>query len=66
MAEIMRQKRDQKRRRQKYRTTKAPPLSYTEEVRQLIGLQNEAWTQFMEQRRRNSPSRGRKRRVDDK
>lgn len=57
LTDILRQKRDLKRRRQKYRTTKAPPLSYTEEVRQLIGLQNEAWTQFLGQQRRTaSPS----------
>lgn len=34
-------KRDLKRRRIKYRTTKAPPLTYTEELRELINLQME-------------------------
>lgn len=30
-------KRDLKRRRMKYRTTKCPPITYTEEIRELIG-----------------------------
>lgn len=34
-------KRDLKRRRVKYRTTKAPPLTYSEELRELIQLQME-------------------------
>lgn len=34
-------KRDLKRRRMKYRTTKAPPLTYSEELRELIALQME-------------------------
>lgn len=40
-ADINKLKRDLKRRRMKYRTTKAPPLTYTEELRELIGLQME-------------------------
>lgn len=66
LAEIMREKRNLKRRRQKYRTTKAPPLSYTEEVRQLIALQNEAWTQFNEQKRKSSSSSKRRRQERSK
>lgn len=34
-------KRDLKRRRMKYRTTKTPPLTHTEELRELIALQME-------------------------
>lgn len=43
-ADINRLKRDLKRRRMKYRTTKTAPLTYTEELRELIQLQME----FME------------------
>lgn len=39
--DINKLKRDLKRRRLKHRTTKAPPLTYTEELRELIGLQME-------------------------
>lgn len=40
-ADINRLKRDLKRRRMKYRTTKTAPLTYTEELRELIQLQME-------------------------
>lgn len=40
-ADINKLKRDLKRRRMKYRTTKALPLTYTEELKELIGLQME-------------------------
>lgn len=39
--DIHKLKRDLKRRRMKYRTTKAPPLAYIEELRELINLQME-------------------------
>lgn len=39
--DINKLKRDLKRRRMKYRTTKAPPLTYSEELRELIQLQME-------------------------
>lgn len=45
-AEITKYKRDIKRKRMKYRTTKAPPLTHTEELRNLISLQMELWEQF--------------------
>lgn len=45
--QITKLRRDLKRRRMKYRTTKAPPLSYTEEIRGLIGLQMESWQQYV-------------------
>lgn len=41
------QKRDQKRRRLKHRTAKAPPLTHSEEVRALIRLQMEAWSEYV-------------------
>lgn len=41
--EITKYKRDIKRKRMKYRTTKAPPLTHTEELRSLISLQMELW-----------------------
>ena len=47
-AEMTKLKRDLKRRRMKYRTTKSPPLSYTEEIRALIGLQMESWEQKLQ------------------
>lgn len=47
-AEITKYKRDIKRKRMKYRTTKAPPLTYTEELRSLISLQMELWEDFVE------------------
>lgn len=47
MAEIVAYKRDIKRRRMKYRTTKEPPLSRTEEVRRLIDTQMEALIQYL-------------------
>lgn len=40
-ADLNKLKRDLKRRRMKYRTTKAPPLTYGEELRELIALQME-------------------------
>lgn len=40
-ADINKLKRDLKRRRMKYRTTKTAPLTYTEELRELIQLQME-------------------------
>lgn len=40
-ADINKLKRDLKRRRMKYRTTKTAPLTYTEELRELIELQME-------------------------
>lgn len=40
-ADINKLKRDLKRRRMKYRTTKSAPLTYTEELRELIQLQME-------------------------
>lgn len=40
-------KRDIKRRRMKYRVTKTPPQSYTEEIRALIGLQMDSWQRFI-------------------
>lgn len=40
-ADINKLKRDLKRRRMKYRTTKTAPLTYTEELRELISLQME-------------------------
>lgn len=46
-AEIVAYKRDIKRRRMKYRTTKEPPLSRTEEVRRLIDTQMEALIQYL-------------------
>lgn len=45
--QITKLRRDLKRRRMKYRTTKTPPLSYTEEIRGLIGLQMESWQQYV-------------------
>lgn len=47
-AEIIKLKRDLKRRRMKHRTSKTPPLSYTEKIRALITLQMETWTQYLE------------------
>lgn len=46
-AEITKYKRDIKRKRMKYRTTKAPPLTHTEELRSLISLQMELWEDFV-------------------
>ncbi len=46
-AEITKYKRDVKRKRMKYRTTKAPPLTHTEELRGLISLQMELWEDFV-------------------
>lgn len=46
-AQIVAYKRDIKRRRMKYRTTKQPPLSRTEEVRRLIDTQMEALIQYL-------------------
>lgn len=45
-AEITKYRRDIKRKRMKYRTTKAPPLTHTEELRSLISLQMELWEQI--------------------
>lgn len=45
--QITKLRRDLKRRRMKYRNTKTPPLSYTEEIRGLIGLQMESWQQYV-------------------
>lgn len=50
-AEITKYKRDIKRKRMKYRTTKAPPLTHTEELRSLISLQMELWEEFVAQPR---------------
>lgn len=52
-ADIMKQKRDQKRRRAKYRTSKAP-ITYTEEIRQLIAMQGEAWTQCLSEQSKST------------
>lgn len=49
LSEMTKLKRDLKRRRMRHRTTKAPPLSHTEELRGLIELQMEAWQQFVQQ-----------------
>ncbi|GAB0092422.1 U11/U12 small nuclear ribonucleoprotein 48 kDa protein [Sergentomyia squamirostris] len=38
-----------KRRRMKHRTTKEPPLSYTETIRKLINTQTEAWESYIKQ-----------------
>lgn len=46
-AEITKYKRDIKRKRMKHRTTKAPPLTHTEELRSLISLQMELWEDFV-------------------
>lgn len=46
-AEITKYQRDVKRKRMKYRTTKAPPLTHTEEIRSLISLQMELWEDFV-------------------
>lgn len=46
-AEITKYKRDIKRKRMKHRTTKAPPLTHTEELRGLISLQMELWEDFV-------------------
>lgn len=43
-------KRDLKRRRIKYRTTKTAPLTYTEELRELINLQMELVTENKEEK----------------
>lgn len=44
--EILAHNRNLKRRRIKYRTTKEPPLSHTEEVRKLISVQMDALQQY--------------------
>lgn len=46
-AEITKYRRDIKRKRMKYRTTKAPPLTHTEELRSLISVQMELWEDFV-------------------
>lgn len=46
LSEMTKLNRDLKRRRMRHRTTKAPPLSHTEELRALIELQMEAWQRF--------------------
>lgn len=48
-AEITRQQlREQKRRRQKYRNTKKPPLRLHEELRALIAVQMDAWQAYVQ------------------
>ncbi|KAG4066243.1 hypothetical protein HA402_000467 [Bradysia odoriphaga] len=47
-AEMTKYERDVKRKRMKHRTTKAPPLTHTEELRSLISVQMELWEDHVE------------------
>ncbi|KAJ6634585.1 hypothetical protein Bhyg_07390 [Pseudolycoriella hygida] len=53
LADLTKYKRDIKRKRMKYRTTKAPPLTHTEELRGLIALQMESWEDFVKSKNDN-------------
>ncbi|XP_055715971.1 uncharacterized protein LOC129809864 [Phlebotomus papatasi] len=48
-ADVVDMERQMKRRRMKYRTTKEPPLSYSETIRKLINTQTEAWESYLKQ-----------------
>lgn len=46
-AEMTKYERDVKRKRMKHRTTKAPPLTHTEELRSLISVQMDLWEDYV-------------------
>ncbi|XP_059622014.1 uncharacterized protein LOC132265395 [Phlebotomus argentipes] len=48
-ADVVDMERQLKRRRMKHRTTKEPPLSYSETIRKLINTQTDAWKSFLHQ-----------------
>lgn len=50
-AEITKYERDVKRKRMKHRTTKAPPLTHTEELRSLISVQMELWDDYVKSKK---------------
>jgi hypothetical protein len=53
-AEIFNRRRDLKRRRMKYKGTKGPPLTHTEEISKLIGAQMEAYQEYLNQGKSSS------------
>lgn len=50
-AEITKYERDVKRKRMKHRTTKAPPLTHTEELRSLISVQMDLWEDYVKSKK---------------